>query len=116
MVQKLVVVKRNQNQEEKFLTFLTKLATVKKEILHIIAFLHFNNVFNLVFSSNEESFLKCRHDQQKKLRNLIPSYNPGTSPNSHDSGKVTSISHTVSDSEKSLPCKGLRFASPPKED
>ena len=112
MVQKLVVVKRNQNQEEKFLTFLTKLATVKKEILHIIAF----NVFNLVFSSNEESFLKCRHDQQKKLRNLIPSYNPGTSPNSHDSGKVTSISHTVSDSEKSLPCKGLRFASPPKED
>ena len=47
---------------------------------------------------------------------LIPSYNPGTSPNSHDSGKVTSISHTVSDSEKSLPCKGSRFASPPKKD
>lgn len=110
MLKETRIKKKNLN------TFLTKLATVKKEILHIIAFLHFNNVFNLVFSSNEESFLKCRHDQQKKLRNLIPSYNPGTSPNSHDSGKVTSISHTVSDSEKSLPCKGSRFASPPKKD
>ena len=55
--------------------------------------------------------------QQKKLRKIIPGYKPETSPDSHDPEKVVSIffSHTLSDSEKSLLCKGLRFALPPKK-
>ena len=53
----------------------------------------------------------------KKLRNLIPGYKSETSLDSHDPEKVISnfSSHILSDSEKSLLCKGLRFALPPKK-
>ena len=61
--------------------------------------------------------MKCRHFQQKKLRKLIPGYKPEISPDSHDPEKVISnfSSHLLSDSEKCLLCKGLRFALPPKK-
>ena len=51
-----------------------ELSSVKEELLRVISFLDANHVFNLVVSSNEKSILKCRHIQQKKLRNLIPGY------------------------------------------
>ena len=51
-----------------------ELSSVKEELLRLISFLDANHVFNLVVSSNEKSILKCRHIQQKKLRNLIPGY------------------------------------------
>ena len=48
------------------------------------------------------------HVQQKKLRNLIPGCKPEK--------VISNFSfHTFSDSEKSLLCKGLRFALPPKK-
>ena len=94
-----------------------ELWTVKEELLRSISFLDVNHVFNLIVSTNEKSILKCRHVQQKKLRNLIPGYKPETSLDSHDPEKVISnfSSHILSDSEKSLLCKGLRFALPAKK-
>ena len=98
-------------------TLLRELSAVKEELLRSISFLDVNHVFNLIVSSNEKSIFKCRHVQQKKVRNLIPSYEPETSLDSHDPEKVISnfSSHILSDSEKSLLCKGLRFALPAKK-
>ena len=94
-----------------------ELSVVKEELLRSISFLDVNHVFNLIVSTNEKSILKCRHVQQKKLRNLIPGCKPETSLDSHDPEKVISnfSSHILSDSEKSLLCKGLRFALTPKK-
>ena len=94
-----------------------ELSAVKKELLRSISFLDVNHAFNLFVSSNERSILKCSHVQQKKLRNLIRGYKPETSVVSHDPEKAISnfSSHSLSDSEKSLLCKGLTFALPPKK-
>ena len=61
--------------------------------------------------------MKCRHVQQEKLRNLTPGYKPEISLDSHDPQKgISNISsHILSDSEKSLLYKALRFALPPKK-
>ena len=98
-------------------TLVRELSVVKEELLRSINFLDVNHVFNLIVSTNEKSILKCRHVQQKKLRNLIPGYQPETSLDSNDPEKVISkfSSHILSDSEKSLLWKGLRFALPPKK-
>ena len=90
-------------------TLVRELSAVKEELLRSISFLDVNHVFNLIVSTNEKSILKCRHVQQKKLRNLIPGYKPETSLHSHDPEKVISnfSSHILSDLEKSLPCKCL---------
>ena len=55
-------------------TLVRELSAVKEELLHSISFLDINQVFTLIVSTNENSILKCRHAQQKKLRNLIPGY------------------------------------------
>ena len=72
---------------------------------------HVNHVFNLIVSSNEKSILKYMHVQQKKFRNLKPRYKPETSLDSHDPEKGISnfSSYILSDSEKNVLCKGLRF-------
>ena len=61
--------------------------------------------------------MKCRHVQQKKLRNLFPGYKPETSLGSHDPEKVISnfSSHSLSVFKKKLLCNGLRFALPSKK-
>ena len=93
------------------------MSAVKEELLRSVSFLDVNHVFNLIVSSNKKSILKCRHVQQKRLRNLIPGYKPETSLDSHDPEKVISnfSSHILSHSERSLLCKGPRFAWPPKK-
>ena len=47
----------------------------------------------------------------EKLEKLIPGYKPEISLDSHDPEKVISnfSSHTLSDSEKRLLCKGLKI-------
>ena len=93
-------------------TSVRELSAVKEELLRSVSFLDVNHVFNLIVSSNKKSILKCRHVQQNRLRNLIPGYKPETSLDSHDPEKVISnfSSHILSHSEKSLLCKGPRFA------
>ena len=98
-------------------TFVRELANVKEGLFRKISFLDFNHVFNLIVSSNEKSILRCSHLQQKKLRNLISGYKPETFLDFHDSEKVISnfSSHILSDSEKGLLCKDVRFALSPKK-
>ena len=55
-------------------TLVRELSAVKEELLRSISFLDINQVFNLIVSTNENSILKCRRAQQKKLRNLILGY------------------------------------------
>ena len=88
-------------------TLVRELSAVKEELLRSTSFLDFNHVFNLIVSSNGKSILKCRHVQQKKLRNLIPGYKTETSPGSNDPEKVIFNFSSL--------CKGLRFALPPKK-
>ena len=52
-------------------TLVRELSVVKEELLRSISFLDVNHVFNLIVSSNEKSIFKCRHVQQKKLRNQV---------------------------------------------
>ena len=61
---------------------------VKEELLGSINFLDVNFIFNLIVSSNKRSSWKCRHVQQKKLRNLILGYKPKASPESHAPEKL----------------------------
>ena len=69
---------------------LRELSAVKEELLRSISFLDVNHVFSLIVSTNEQSIVKCRHVQQKMLRNLIPGYKPETSLDSHDPERVIS--------------------------
>ena len=71
-------------------TLVRELSAVKEELLRSISFLDLNQVFNLIVSTNEKSILKCRHVQQKKVRNLIPGYKPEISLDSHDPEKEIS--------------------------
>ena len=57
-------------------TLVRELSAVIEELLRSISFLDVNHVFNFIVSSNKKSILKCRHVQQKRLRNLIPGYKP----------------------------------------
>ena len=68
------VLKEIRIKKKNLKNLVRELSSVKEELLRLISFLDANHVFNLVVSSNEKSILKCRHIQQKKLRNLIPGY------------------------------------------
>ena len=57
-------------------TLVRELSAVIEELLRSISYLDVNHVFNFIVSSNKKSILKCRHVQQKRLRNLIPGYKP----------------------------------------
>ena len=119
-MQKSVAAKRIEQiriKKKNLKTLVRELATVKEELFCTLSFLDFNHVLNLIVSSNEKSIFKCRHVKHKRLRNLIPGCKPETSLESHDPEKViyNFSSHTLSDSEKSLLCKGLRFALSPKK-
>ena len=88
-----------------------------KVIFRTLSFSNFNHVFNLTVSSNEKSIWKCSHVQQKKIRILIPGYKPEKFLDYYDPEEMISnfSSHTLSDSEKGLLCKGLRFTLPSKK-
>ena len=109
---KWFLLKEIRIKKKNLKTLVRELSAVKEELLRSVSFLDVNHVFNLIVSSNKKSILKCRHVQRKRLRNLIPGYKPETSLDSHDPEKVISnfSSHILSHSERSLLCKGPRFA------
>ena len=109
---KRFLLKEIRIKKKNLKTLVRELLAVKEELLRSVSFLRINHVFNLIVSSNKKSILKCRHVQQKRLRNLITGYKPETCLDSHDPEKVISnfSSHILSHSERSLLWKGLRFA------
>ena len=86
-MQKLVAVRRNQNQEGKFKDLDEGVGDCQKRIFTHTWFFRSYHVFNLIVSSNQKSFLECRHVHEEKLRNLIPCYKPETSLDSRDPEK-----------------------------
>ena len=78
--------------------------------------LDFNRVCNIIISHNKKSILKCKSTHEKKLSDLIASYEVNLSRFSHDPKKVifNFSSYVLKEDEKSLLCKGLRFCVPPK--
>ena len=77
----------------------------------------FNHVCNIIISNNEKSFLKCKYTHKNKLRDLIPGYEVNLTRFSHDPNAVIFYfpSHVLTEHEKSLLCKRLRFSVPPKK-
>ena len=89
-MQKRLLLEEIRIKKKNLKTLFSELLAVKEELLRSISFLDVNHVFNLIVSSNEKSIFKCRHVQQKKVRNLLPGYEPETSLDSHDPEKVIS--------------------------
>ncbi|XP_057292667.1 uncharacterized protein LOC130621400 [Hydractinia symbiolongicarpus] len=83
------------------------------ETLHYIDFLHITTLFLV---SNDRSIKRCYDTQQKKLHKLGNNETEHVKVG-HDPNKVifNFSSYKLSDSEKSLLCKGLNFAIPPKK-
>ena len=96
---------------------INELSSVKSNLLRTLNFLDFTHVCNIIISNNEKSNLKCRYTHKKKLKDFIPGYEVNPARFSHDPNKVifNFSSYAVTEFEKSLPCKGLRFSIPPKK-
>ena len=86
-------------------------------MLGILNFSDFNHVCNIIISNNEKFILKCKYAHKKKLRDLITSYEVKQTRFSHDPNKVifNFCSFVLTEHEKSLLCKELRFSIPPKK-
>ena len=88
----------------------------KSNLSHILNFVDFSHVCNIIISNKEKFILKCKYTHKRKLSDLIPSYKVNLTRFSHDPNKVTSnFSSYVTKDEKNLLCKELRFCIPPKK-
>ena len=87
---------------------LLELNSVKKQLQSKINFYDFWHVCTLFLNINNKNLSRAKSIQNKKF-DLI-------SATSHDPQKVifNLSSHDLSDDEKSLLCKGLKFSIPPK--
>ena len=105
------------NKKKNLKVLVNELSSVKGNLLRILNFLDFNHVCNVIVSNNKKSILKCRYTHKKKLRDLIPGYEVNPTRFSHGSNKVIFkfSSYALTEYEKSLLCKGLRFSVPPKK-
>lgn len=90
--------------------------SLKNELHRCLGFLSFHHTIHLIVTGNEKSILKHKEVHNKKLKKLIGGFEPGGDNSSHDSSQVifNFSSYQLSDAEKSLLCKGLQFAIPPK--
>ena len=77
----------------------------------------FNHVCIIIISNNKKSILKCKYTHKKKLSDLIPDYEVKLTRFSHEPNKdfFNFSSYVLTEDEKSLLCKGLRFRIPPKK-
>ena len=84
---------------------------------HILNFVDFSHVCNIITSNNEKFILKCKYTHKRKLSGLIPGYKVNVTRFSHDPNKVifNFSSYVLTKDDKSLLCKELRFCIPPKK-
>ena len=78
----------------------------------------FHHILNISLMSNEKEFEKIKFRHLKKLKNLIPNFSWDLlATDSHDPDKVISnfSSYELTNSDKKLLSKGLRFAIPPRQ-
>ena len=93
-----------------------ELSSVKSNLSRILTFLDFNHVWNII-SNNKKSILKSNYTHKRKLSNLIPGYTVKLTTFSHDPNKVilNFSSYVLTENEKCLLCKELRFCIAPKK-
>ena len=104
------------NKKKNLKVLLNELFSIKSKLLRISNFLDFNHVYNII-SNNEKSILKCKYTHKKKLSDLIPGYEVSPTTFSHDPNKTifNFSSNILTEDEKGLLCKGLRFSIPPEK-
>ena len=105
------------NKKKNLKVLLNELSSVKSNLLPILNFLDFNHVCNIIISNNEKSILKCRYTHKKKLRDLILGCEVNPTRFLHNPNKVIFkfSSYVLTEYEKSLLCKSLRFPIPRKK-
>ena len=104
------------NNKKNLKVLVNELSSVKSNLLRILNFLDFSHVCNIIINNNQKCILKCKYTHKKKLRDLIPGYEVNPTRFSHDPNKVifNFSSYVLTEHEKSLLFKGLRFSIPPK--
>ena len=104
------------NENKKLKVLFNELSSVKSNLLRILNFLDFNHVCNIISSNNEKSILNRKYTHKKKLSDLIPDYKVNLTRSSHVFNKVilNFSSYMLTEKEKRLLCKGLRFCIPLK--
>ena len=90
--------------------------SVKKQLQNKISFVDFCHICTLFLNINNEKLCRAKSIQNKKLSNLVLENSNLISETWHEPEKVifNFSSHELSDAEKSLLCKRLNFAIPPK--
>ena len=100
------------NKKRNLRTLRRGLTSVRNELSLKLSFIDLNHVCNLFLIGNDKAILKHKQIQNKKLYNLRVT----TLENfSHDTGKViyNFSDYKLTESEKSVLCKGLEFAITP---
>ena len=100
------------NKKRSLRTLRRDLTSVRNELSLKLSFIDLNHVCNLFLIGNDKAILKHKQIQNKKLNNLRVT----TLENfSHDTGKViyNFSDYKLTESEKSVLCKGLEFAITP---
>ena len=89
------------------------LAEVKKNLMKELSWIDYHHVCNLFLVGNDKAISKHKETQNKKLVKLIGS---PLNKITHDPEKViyNFSKHVLTEAEKSVLCKGLQFAVPPK--
>ena len=84
-------------------------------ICYYVKFFGFH-VCNIISSNNEKSILNCKYTHKKKLSDLIPDCKVNLTRSSDVPNKVifNFSSYVLTEKEKLLLCKGLRFCIPLK--
>ena len=103
-------------KKNKIKQYLLELNNVKKELQSKIGFVDFCHICTLFLNINNKKLSRAKSIQNKKLSNLVSENSNLISETSHNPEKVifNFSSHELSEYEKSLLCKGLNFAIPPK--
>ena len=91
------------------------LLSVKNELIFKLKWIDFHHVCNLFLTGNDKSISKHQNIQDKKFGKL--SSFVGEKVLSHDPEKViyNFSKHNLTEAEKSVLCKGLQFALPPRK-
>ena len=103
-------------KKNKIKQYLLELNSIKKQLQSKISFIDSWHICTLSLNINNKKLSRAKSIQNKKLSNLVLENSNLISETSHDPEKVifNFSSHELSDDKKSLLCKGLNSAIPPK--
>ena len=102
------------NKKRNLRTLRRDLTSVRNELSLKLSFIDLNHVCNLFLIGNDKAILKHKQIQNKKLTKLRVTTLENSS---HDPDKViyNFSDYKLTESEKSVLCKGLEFAIPPSK-